>query len=473
MEQNIKTDILVIGAGSGGLSVAAAAVQMGADVILLEGNRMGGDCLNFGCVPSKALLSAAKAAHAFRGADAFGTKSQTPQVNYQAVLSHVADIISKIEPHDSQERFEALGVKVIREYGRFISNREVDAGPYRIKARRIVIATGSSAFVPPIKGLTEVPYLTNETLFELQNTPSHLIIIGGGPIGVEMAQAHRRLGIKVTLLEAVKILPRDDPELVGVLENKLREEGVAIRQEIKVAKVSKSENGVEVKLSNGEKIGGSHLLVAAGRRVNLEKLNLSAAGIRHSEKGIQVNANLKTTNSRVYAIGDVIGGLQFTHVAAYHAGIVLRSSLFGLPSGVKNGHIPYVTFTEPELAQVGFTEELARVKYGKKLAVSRFSYDQNDRATAERSTEGIIKILIYRGRVVGVSIVGRQAGELINFWAFVIANGVKLSNIARMVSAYPTLGEINKRVVGNYYAPRLFESETVKRLVRFVQKWVP
>ena len=214
-------------------------------------------------------------------------------------------------------------------------------------------------------------------------------------------------------------------------------------------------------------------MVAAGRRVNLEKLNLSAAGIRHSEKGIQVNANLKTTNSRVYAIGDAIGGLQFTHVAAYHAGIVLRSSLFGLPSGVKNGHIPYVTFTEPELAQVGFTEELARVKYGKKLAVSRFSYDQNDRATAERSTEGIIKILIYRGRVVGVSIVGRQAGELINFWAFVIANGVKLSNIARMVSAYPTLGEINKRVVGNYYAPRLFESETVKRLVRFVQKWVP
>lgn len=473
MEQYIKTDILVIGAGSGGLSVAAAAVQMGADVILLEGNRMGGDCLNFGCVPSKALLSAAKAAHAFRGADAFGTKSQPPQVNYQAVLSHVADIISKIEPHDSQERFEALGVKVIREYGRFISNREVDAGPYRIKARRIVIATGSSASVPHIKGLPEVPYLTNETLFELQNTPSHLIIIGGGPIGVEMAQAHRRLGIKVTLLEAVKILPRDDPELVGVLENKLREEGVVIRQEIKVAKVSKSENGVEVKLFNGEKIGGSHLLVAAGRRVNLEKLNLSAAGIRHSEKGIQVDANLKTTNSRVYAIGDVIGGLQFTHVAAYHAGIVLRSSLFGLPSVVKNGHIPYVTFTEPELAQVGFTEELARVKYGKKLAVSRFSYDQSDRATAERSTEGIIKILIYRGRVVGVSIVGRQAGELINFWAFVIANGLKLSNIVRMVSVYPTLGEINKRVVGNYYAPRLFESETVKRLVRFVQKWVP
>jgi len=315
--------------------------------------------------------------------------------------------------------------------------------------------------------------LTNETLFELQNTPSHLIIIGGGPIGVEMAQAHRRLGIKVTLLEAVKILPRDDPELVGVLENKLQEEGVVIRQELQVAQVSKSKNGVEVELSNGEKIGGSHVLVAAGRRANLEKLNLSAAGIKHSEKGIQVNSSLKTTNSRVYAIGDVIGGLQFTHVAAYHAGIVLRSSLLGVPSSVKNSHIPYVTFTEPELAQVGVTEEVARIKFGDKLVVSRFSYDQIDRAIAERSTEGIIKILIYNGRVVGVSIIGRQAGELINFWTFVIANGVKLSKIAQMVAAYPTLGEINKRVVGNYYAPRLFESERIKRLVRFVQKWVP
>ena len=473
MEQKIKTDLLVIGAGSGGLSVAAAAVQMGADVVLLEGHKMGGDCLNFGCVPSKALLSAAKATQAFREADAFGTKSQDPQVDYQAVLAHVSDIIATIEPHDSQERFEALGVKVIREYGSFISHREVKAGSYRIKARRIVIATGSSAFVPSIQGLENVPFLTNETLFELQNTPSHLVIIGGGPIGVEMAQAHRRLGIRVTLLEAVKILPRDDPELVSVLESKLREEGVVIKQDIQVTQVSNSKNGIEVELSNGEKIEGSHLLVAAGRRANLEKLNLPAAGIKQSKTGIEVNASLKTSNARVYAIGDVIGGLQFTHVAAYHAGIVLRSSLLGLPSGVKNGHIPYVTFTEPELAQVGATESVARSKYGSKLAVCRFSYSGNDRAIAERSKEGIIKIFIYRGRVVGVSIVGRQAGELINFWAFVIANGIKLSKIAQMVAAYPTLGEINKRVVGKYFAPRLFESAGVKWLVRFVQKWVP
>ena len=473
MEKKIKTDLLVIGAGSGGLSVASAAVQMGADVVLLEGHKMGGDCLNFGCVPSKALLSAAKAAQAFRGGDAFGVKSQDPQVNYQAVLSHVADIISKIEPHDSQERFEALGVKVIREFGKFISDREVEAGSYRIKARRIVIATGSSAFIPPIDGLQRVPFLTNETLFELQSTPSHLIILGGGPIGVEMAQAHRRLGIKVTLLEALKILPREDPELVSVLDTKLREEGVEIRQEAKVTKVSKSAVGVEIQLSDGEKIEGSHLLVAAGRRSNMDNLNLEAAGITQSKTGIEVNASLKTKNARVYAIGDVIGDLQFTNVAAYHAGIVLRSSLLGMPSGVKTGHIPYVIFTEPELAQVGLTEEVARNKYGDKLAISRFSYNENDRAIAERSTDGIIKILVYHSRVVGVSIVGRQAGELVNFWAFVIANGVKLSKIAQMVAAYPTLGEINKRVVGNYYAPRLFESAGVKKLVRFIQKWAP
>ena len=473
MEHRIKTDLLVIGAGSGGLSVAAAAAQMGADVVLLEGHKMGGDCLNFGCVPSKALLAAAKTAQNFRVSDAFGTVSQDPIVDYQAVLSSIADTISKIEPHDSQERFEALGVKVIREFGRFISDREVEAGLYQITARRIVIATGSQAFIPPINGLKEAPYLTNETLFELKDTPSHLIIIGGGPIGVEMAQAHQRIGVKVTLLEALQILPRDDLELVEVLEKRLRRDGVNIKKNVEVTQVSKSMQGVKIHLSTGEQVEGSHLLVAAGRRANLKKLDLKIAGIKHSETGIEVNKNLKTTNPRVYAIGDVIGGLQFTHVAAYHAGIILRSSLFALPSTAKHAHIPYVTYTDPELAQVGLTENMARQKYGKKLAICRYPYAGNDRAITERSTEGFIKILVVSGRVVGVSIVGRQAGELINFWAFVMSNGVKLSKVAQMVAAYPTLGEVNKRVAGNFFAPRLFESTGIKKFVRFIQKWVP
>ena len=473
MVEKLRTDLLVIGAGSGGLSVAAAAVQMGANVILLEGHKMGGDCLNFGCVPSKALLAASKAAHAFRSSDVFGTPSTEPKVDYKAALSHVAETILQIEPHDSQERFEALGVRVIREFGRFVSDREVRAGPYIIRARRIVVATGSKAYIPDIEGLEKVPYLTNETLFDLKDTPSHLIIVGGGPIGVEMAQAHCRLGIQVTLLESVGILSRDDPEMVAVLEKRLRSEGVNIKQNVEVTKVIKSGAGVKIYLKNGEEVEGSHLLVAAGRQANLKNLDLSAAGVEHTEKGIQVSANLKTTNSSVYAIGDVIGGLQFTHVAAYHAGIILRSSLFALPSTANHAHIPYVTYTDPELAQVGLTENQGRQKYGKKLEICRFPYAGNDRAITERSTEGFIKILVVRGRVVGVSIVGRQAGELINFWSFVMSNRVKLSKVAQMIAAYPTLGEVNKRVAGSFFAPRLFKSTRIKKLVSFIQKWVP
>ena len=473
MVEKLRTDLLVIGAGSGGLSVAAAAVQMGANVILLEGHKMGGDCLNFGCVPSKALLAASKAAHAFRSSDVFGTPSTEPKVDYQAALSHVAETILQIEPHDSQERFEALGVRVIREFGRFVSDREVRAGPYIIRARRIVVATGSKAYIPDIEGLEKVPYLTNETLFDLKDTPRHLIIVGGGPIGVEMAQAHCRLGIQVTLLESVGILSRDDPEMVAVLEKRLRSEGVNIKQNVEVTKVIKSGAGVKIYLKNGEEVEGSHLLVAAGRQANLKNLDLSAAGVEHTEKGIQVSANLKTTNSSVYAIGDVIGGLQFTHVAAYHAGIILRSSLFALPSTANHAHIPYVTYTDPELAQVGLTENQGRQKYGIKLEICRFPYAGNDRAITERSTEGFIKILVVRGRVVGVSIVGRQAGELINFWSLVMSNRVKLSKVAQMITAYPTLGEVNKRVAGSFFAPRLFKSTRIKKFVSFIQKWVP
>ncbi|MCZ4257400.1 FAD-dependent oxidoreductase [Sulfitobacter sp. G21635-S1] len=469
----IKTDILIIGAGSGGLSVAAGAVQMGADVVLLEGHEMGGDCLNYGCVPSKALIASGKAAHAQRHAAPYGVANAPGTVDYAAAKDHVADVIAQIAPVDSQERFEGLGVKVIRAYGRFISRDEVQAGDTVIKARRIVIATGSSPLVPPIPGLDTVPYETNETLFKLREKPQHLLIIGGGPIGMEMAQAHLRLGCKVTVIEGMKALGKDDPETARVVLDTLRDEGVVIEENATAAEVRGTAGKIEVEAKDGRIFKGSHLLIAVGRKANTDKLDLDKAGIEPAKGGIKVDASLRTTNRKVYAIGDVAGGLQFTHVAGYHAGVIIRSMLFGLPSRAKTSHIPWATYTDPELAQVGLTEAEAREKHGDRLEVVRFHYEHNDRALAERKTKGFIKVMVVKGRPLGASIVGHQAGELIGLWALALANGMKMSQIAAMVAPYPTIGEVNKRAAGAYFSPRLFESDLVKRVVRFVQRCVP
>ncbi|MDV4144963.1 dihydrolipoyl dehydrogenase family protein [Shimia sp. FJ5] len=472
MEQ-IKTDILVIGAGSGGLSVAAGAVQMGADVVLLEGHKMGGDCLNYGCVPSKALLASGKAAYAQAHAGGMGVADHAPEIDYAAAKAHVADVIAQIAPHDSVERFEGLGVRVISEFGRFVAPREVEAGGYRIKARRIVIATGSSPFVPPIPGLAVVPYLTNETLFDLTERPEHLLIIGGGPIGMEMAQAHLRLGCKVTVIEGDKVFGRDDPEMAAFVIDQLRAEGLQIEEGALAEKISGKAGAIRVEAKDGRVFDGSHLLVAVGRKANIERLNLEAAGIKTTKTGIKVDSSLKTSNRRVYAIGDVAGGKQFTHVAGYHAGIVIRSALFGLPAKAREDHIPHATYTDPELAQVGQTEAEARDLHGEKLEVVRFDLDGNDRLVAERKARGRIKIMVVKGRPVGASIVGPQAGEHIALWSMAIANQLKMSQVAGMIAPYPTVAEIGKRAAGAYFSPRLFDNPRVKGIVRLVQRWLP
>ena len=471
--QELKTDILVIGAGSGGLSVAAGASQMGADVILLEGHKMGGDCLNFGCVPSKALIASGKAAYGQSHSSAFGVADVQAQVDYAAVKDHVHDVIAQIEPMDSQERFEGFGVRVIREYGSFVSPTQVEAGDYLITARRIVVATGSSPLVPPLPGLDQVPYFTNETIFDLRDKPEHLLIIGGGPIGMEMAQAHMRLGCKVTVIEGMKALGKDDPEAAAVVLDSLRDEGVDIREDAMVAQIRGKAGAIDVVTENGDIISGTHLLLAVGRVANVDRLNLEAAGIDRTRTGIKTDDSLRSTNRRVYAIGDVAGGLQFTHVAGYHAGIIIRSALFGLPSKAKTAHIPWATYTDPELAQVGLTEAQARERHGDRMEIARFDYHHNDRAKSERKTEGFIKVMVVKGRPVGATIVGYQAGELINLWSLALANNLKMGQIAAMVSPYPTIGELNKRVAGAYFSPRLFENQTVKRVVRFVQSWIP
>jgi pyruvate/2-oxoglutarate dehydrogenase complex dihydrolipoamide dehydrogenase (E3) component len=472
MEQ-INTDICIIGAGSGGLSIAAGAVQMGARVVLVEAGEMGGDCLNAGCVPSKALIAAAKHAHAMTAGAAFGITPVVPEIDFAKVKDHVADVIAGIAPVDSQERFEGLGVQVIREWGKFTGPNEVTAGNYRIKARRFVVATGSRPFVPPIPGIDSVPYLTNETIFAQRERPEHLIVIGGGPIGMEMAQAHRRLGCAVTVVEGAKAFGRDDPDAAAVVLAKMRGEGVEVLEDAPVVRVGGTEGAIEVEIKDGRVVKGTHLLMAVGRQVSLDGLGLEAAGVEFTRKGVTVGHDLRSSNRKIYAVGDAAGGLQFTHVAGYHAGIVIRQMLFGLPSKSSTAHIPWATYTDPELAQVGPTEAEARKTHGDSLTVVRFDYAENDRAQAERKTDGFIKVMVVKGRPIGATIAGAQAGELIGLWAMAIATKQKMGAVAGTVLPYPTLGEVSKRAAGAYFSPTLFDNPLVKRVVGLVQRYLP
>ena len=471
MSKELNVDLCVIGAGSGGLSVAAGAVQMGASVALIEKAEMGGDCLNHGCVPSKALLAAAKSAHAHRSGAKFGVEAHDPTVDFAAVNAHVKGVIAGIAPHDSQERFEGLGCTVIRDGAKFVGATTVEAGGYTIEARRVIISSGSSPFVPPIDGLEDTPYFTNETIFNNTELPERLIVVGGGPIGMEMAQAHRRLGSDVVVLEGAKALGKDDPELTAIALDNLRAEGLDIREGALAERVSHDGAKIQVHLKGGEIVVGTHLLMAVGRKANVEGLNLEKAGVKYSRRGIDVGANLKTSNKKIYAIGDVTGGLQFTHVAGYHAGVVIRSALFKMFwAKASTDHIPWVTYVDPEIAHVGMTEPQAKKKFGMGVSVLRFEANETDRAQAERTGKGLIKVVLKGSRIVGASIVGKGAGEMIHLWAFAIANKQKIGAMAGYVAPYPTLGEASKRVAGSHYTPKLFSDRT-RKIVRFLSKF--
>ena len=471
MPANLKVDLCVIGAGSGGLSVAAGSQQMGASTVLIEKGLMGGDCLNYGCVPSKALLAAGHAAEAIRHAPVFGISAGDTEIDSNKVYAHVRDTIAAIAPNDSVERFEGFGVKVIQAAGRFTGPNEVVAVDTTIHARRFVIATGSSAFVPPINGLDTVPYLTNENVFDGPDLPEHLIVIGGGPIGIEMAQAHRHLGARVTVLEMFSIMPKDDGDLVAVVRARLGRDGIVIHEAIKVLGVGKTDHGVSVTIKKDGaeiRIDGSHLLVAAGRRANVSGLELEKAGIEYTPTGITVDARLRTSNKKVFAIGDVAGGYQFTHVAGYQAGVVIRNALFRLPAKSDMRAVPWVTYTSPELAQVGLTEVQARNKHGD-IKVLSWPFADNDRAQAEKSTEGLIKaVTMPKGHILGAGIAGPHAGELIQTWVLALSKKMKIGDVASMIAPYPTLGEVSKRAAGSFYTPSLF-GERTKKLVRFLR----
>ena len=478
MSDGLDVDICIIGAGSGGLSVAAGAVQMGASVALVEKHKMGGDCLNYGCIPSKSLLAAAHIAEAQREGTPFGVGASEPTVDFAKVHDHVHRVIAAIAPNDSVERFTGLGVKVILGAARFVAPREIVAatkdGETRIRAKWFVIATGSRAATPPIPGLDAVPYLTNETIFERKTRPEHLVVIGGGPIGLEMAQAHRRLGSRVSVLEMGSILPKDDPELVEIVRKRVTSEGVKLYEQTKVHRIDKRGTGVAVEIERGgkrETVEGSDLLIAAGRSAQVDGLDLEKGGIAFTKKGVTVDAHLRSTNKRVFAIGDAAGGFQFTHIAGYHAGIVIRQALFRLFwTKADTSAVPWVTYTDPELAHVGLSEADAK-KAGREVRVLRWPFHENDRAQAERATEGLIKVIAApNGRVLGADIVGKNAGELIHPWVLAVQNRMKIGKLAGYIAPYPTLGEVGKRAAGSYFTPALF-SEKTKRVVRFLLRF--
>ena len=461
----IKADICVIGGGSGGLSVAAGAAQLGANVVLFERAEMGGDCLNTGCVPSKAMLEAAKIAKfASNGMPSMGIGAGQAQIDFGAVKAHVRDVIAGIAPHDSEERFKGLGVNVIKAEASFTSKDTVtaiqDGKPISVHAKYFIVATGSHPVLPPINGLEDTSYFTNETIFGLNEKPQHLIIIGGGPIGIEMAQAHRRLGCNVTVLEASAIMGRDDPVLVSRLMTKLTDEGIRLIEQAGITSITQNGARIIIDISNRKSMEGTHLLVAAGRRPNIDKLNLEAAGISYDARGIQTDKRLRSSNKRVYAIGDVAGRHQFTHVAGYHASIVIRNILFKLPAKLRDDAIPWVTYTDPELAQTGLTWTEAVSRYGAE-AVRRTDWElqENDRARAARRTEGVIRVISdNKGKILGASILAPNAGELIHSWTLALHAGLKMGTMASTIAPYPSWSEASKRAAGafllnDYLAP--------------------
>jgi pyruvate/2-oxoglutarate dehydrogenase complex dihydrolipoamide dehydrogenase (E3) component len=458
MEEVLKPDLCVIGAGSGGLSVAAAAAQFGVPVVLIEKGLMGGDCLNYGCVPSKALLAAGKRADAVRTASNFGIDVLEAQIDHRGVHQHVHGVIAAIAPNDSVERMTGLGVRVIQAQANFLDKFTVEAGRVLVKARRFVIATGSSPTVPAIPGLDEVSYLTNETIFDIGERIQHLIILGGGPIGLELGQAHRMLGSHVTIFDTADFIAKEDPEAAKVLIKRLEETEVEMYPNTRVERVEPSVQGLAVHFNkDGESviIKGSHLLVATGRKPNLKQLTLDRAGIAHSDAGVKVDEQLKTSNRRVYAIGDAIGGAQFTHLANYHASIVIKNALFRLKPDVSAVNIPRVIYTDPELAQIGLTEQEAKQKY-RRIRIYRWPYADNDRAQCEKQTDGFIKVVTKKdGTILGVTIVGAEAGELLQLWIVAMARDIRIGDQTSLVLPYPTLSELSKRVAFAYHQPML------------------
>ena len=474
--ETLAPDLCIIGAGTAGLSVASGAAALGASVVLVEKGRMGGERLDAGCVASGALVAAGRRAHDIRGSVAFGIGMAEPEVDFARVRQHIAASVAAAAPMVSPERYTAMGVRIVRAEARFADDRSVIAGNLTIRARRFVIATGSQPDIPDIPGLDQVPFLTSETVFDLSEKPAHLVIVGGGPTGVEISQAYRRLGVPVTIVEkADRILGREDPEMAAAVSRALRREGVVLQTGRAIARIEpRSGAGFVVMVEGAGEIAGSHLLVATGRRPIIDGLDLDAAGIKARYSGIVVDRGLRTTNARVYAIGDCAGGMaggeRSTHVANHHAGLVLRNALFRWPAKLGKSPLPRVTYTDPELASVGLGEAEAREQFGK-IRILRWSFADNARARVEHMTEGHVKaIATPGGRILGCAIAGPLAGELIMPWVMAISKGLRVSDMAGLVYPYPTFSEVTKGAAVEFLKPSA-QNPWIRRLTGLVRRF--
>ncbi|PSP15822.1 MAG: pyridine nucleotide-disulfide oxidoreductase [Cyanobacteria bacterium QS_8_64_29] len=460
-------DIVVIGGGSGGLVVAGAAAQLNARVALVEKDRLGGDCLWYGCVPSKSLIHAARVAHQVKHGSRFGVCTPPPNIALAEANGHVRRTIANIQPHDSPERFKSMGVEVIFGEGQFRDGRTFAVNGRTLRARRFVIATGSRPLVPPVAGLEAAGFVTNEQVFSLQERPSSLAVIGGGPIGCELAQALHRLGAQATVIASRdQLLPQEDPAAAAVVERQFEAEGIRVVKSARAERVELA-GGYKRIQAGGEAITAEQILLSTGRQPNLEGLNLEAAGVRAGSQGLAVNAKLQTSNPRIYGCGDVIGGYQFTHVASYEASVVLQNALFWPTKKADYRVVPWATFTEPELARVGLTEQQARRRYGSDVRVLQQDFAEVDRAQAEAATEGFVKLIARNnGQILGAHIVGPSAGEIVHEVILAMRHGLKASALTSAIHIYPTLAEANSQAALQLTKQKYAQNARLQALLR-------
>ncbi|GMR05611.1 MAG: FAD-dependent oxidoreductase [Gammaproteobacteria bacterium] len=472
-----KRDLVVIGGGTGGLIVTSVAAQLGLKVTMIERrDKLGGDCLHTGCVPSKTLIHTAKVASLMRRGNEFGLNAVLPEVDLGRVSDHVHSVIDQIQPHDDPERFRDYGAEVIFGHATFTGPHTVEVNGQTIQGRRFVIASGSSPSIPPIPGLDEVPYLTNENIFSLRQLPARLIVIGGGAIGVEMAQAYARLGSQVTIIERMPhLLPREDPEIGDILAESLKNEGIDILTITSVEHVSKTADVYRMQCSRESEsdieLECDALLVAVGRNPNVEGMGLDAAGVVYDNRGIKVDRRMRSTSKHIFACGDVAGSYPFTHMAEYQAGIVISNAIFRFPKKTCYRVVPRVTYSDPELARVGITEQRAK-EQGIKVDVLRFPFSEIDRALAEVETAGEMKLISRKGKILGATILGPHAGELIHEIVLAMQAGLKIGDISATIHAYPTLAQICRRTVNTYYGKKLFSDRT-RKVVGWINKLLP
>jgi len=461
-------DLVIIGGGAGGLVVASVAAQLGLKVTLIEKEaKLGGDCLHYGCIPSKTLIKAAKVASLMRRGKEFGLPDFNPKVDLGKVNDHVQDVIDHIQKHDDPDRFRSYGCEVIFGTARFTDKNSIRVNDQTITGKRFVLATGSRPMIPPIPGLAESGYLTNIDIFSLRELPERLIVLGGGAIGVEMAQAFGRLGSKVTIVERMdRLLPVEDPDIANELKGILMKDGIDVLTSTTAESVERNGDEITVHCDQGRTIKAEQLLVAVGRVPNIEDLNLAAVEVNTEKGRVIVDRRLRTTQKHIYACGDVCGPYPFTHMAEYQAGIVLSNAVFRFPKKTDYRVVPWVTYTDPELARVGQTEAQVR-EQGITPDVLTFPFNELDRALTEVETGGMVKLVVHKGRILGASILGPHAGELIHKLVFVMKMKAKIGDISATIHAYPTLAQVNKRTVNTYFGEKLFSQRT-----RTVVKWI-